>query len=72
MWAQGFGVVAPLVWLISLLVTLWLGLLPFQDDNPEPPWKRRKNVSRRLVVGGTPAVFGVTVFIASIRLTYAV
>jgi hypothetical protein len=41
MWAQGFGVVAPLVWLISLLVTLWLGLLPFQDDNPEPRWKRR-------------------------------
>jgi hypothetical protein len=41
MWAQGFGVVAPLVWLISLLVTLWLGLLPFQDDNPELRWKRR-------------------------------
>jgi hypothetical protein len=41
MWAQGFGVVAPLVWLISLLVTLWLGLLPFQDENPEPRWKRR-------------------------------
>jgi hypothetical protein len=40
-WAQGFSVVAPLVWLISLLVTLWLGLLPFQDDNPESRWKRR-------------------------------
>jgi transposase InsO family protein len=41
MWEQGYSVVAPLVWLIGLLVTLGLGLLPFQDDNPEPRWKRR-------------------------------
>ena len=41
MWEQGFSVVAPLVWLGGLMVTLWLGMLPFQDDNPEPRWKRR-------------------------------
>jgi transposase InsO family protein len=40
-WEQGFRVVAPLVWILSLFATLWLGLLPFQDDNPEPRWKRR-------------------------------
>jgi hypothetical protein len=40
MWEQGFGVVAPLVWILGLLVTLWLGMLPFQDDNPEPRWRR--------------------------------
>jgi hypothetical protein len=41
MWNQGWSVVAPILWLVGLIVTLWMGLLPFQDDNPEPCWKRR-------------------------------
>ena len=40
MWNQGWSVVAPILWLIGLLVALWLWMLPFQDY-PEPRWKRR-------------------------------
>ena len=40
-WNQGWSVIAPVRWIIGSFVTLWLGMLPFQDDNPEPRWKRR-------------------------------
>ena len=33
---QGWSVLAPAIWLIRLIVALWLGMLPLQDDNPEP------------------------------------
>jgi hypothetical protein len=41
LWEQGTHVLAPLCWFIGLIVTLWLGLLPFPPDPPEPWWQRR-------------------------------
>ena len=31
----------PILWIIGLFVPLQLGMLPFQDDNPEPRWNCR-------------------------------
>jgi hypothetical protein len=41
LWTQGVNVAAPLLWFLILIATLWLGLLPFSPDTPEPRWKRR-------------------------------
>ena len=42
MWDQGVNIVTPVVWLLGLIATLWLGMLPLPTDNREPRWQRRK------------------------------
>ena len=58
-WDQGWSVLAPLLlWIVGLIVTLWLGMLPLQDDNPEA-WH---------VVDGIPRALAAMASIGSIQL----
>jgi hypothetical protein len=41
MWEQGVAIFAPLLWMVALLFTFWLGKRKAPSGEPEPRWKCR-------------------------------